>query len=142
MKIFNYLKEDIAVFGVEVTDWRQAISSAGEILEKKEYINHEYTLDMINTVEKNGSYIVAMPKIAFAHARPNGNVAKNSISLLTLKNGINFGHSTNDPVEVVFAIAAISDDEHLELFKSVAEFLMIEENVDILLNAKKYSDLI
>ena len=33
-------------------------------------------------------------------------------------------HEMNDPVKVIFAIAAVNDDEHLKLFQSVADYLI------------------
>ena len=124
-----------------MNNWKEVIQYAGELLEKKGAINHQYTLDMIQLVEKNGPYIVVMPHVALAHARPQGNVKRNAVSIVTLKNGVNFGHSTNDPVKVLFAIAAVNDSEHLKLFQKVADYLMNEENVNRLMNASCVEDL-
>lgn len=139
--MIELVEKDCIAFSKEMNDWKEVIQYAGELLEKKGAINHQYTLDMIQLVEKNGPYIVVMPHVALAHARPQGNVKRNAVSIVTLKNGVNFGHSTNDPVKVLFAIAAVNDSEHLKLFQKVADYLMNEENVNKLMNASCIEDL-
>ena len=139
--MIELVEKDCIAFSKEMNDWKEVIQYAGELLEKKGAINHQYTLDMIQLVEKKGPYIVVMPHVALAHARPQGNVKRNAVSIVTLKNGVNFGHSTNDPVKVLFAIAAVNDSEHLKLFQKVADYLMNEENVNRLMNARCVEDL-
>ena len=76
------------------------------------------------------------------HARPNGNVNKNSISIVRLNTGIEFGHPVNDPVKLIFAIAAVNDEEHLKLFQAVANHLMIEGSLEELMNCKNKKEMI
>ena len=140
--MIEYIKKECIEIDANLDDWKACISRAGELLEKQGLINHQYTLDMIASVEKNGPYIVVMPGVALAHARSNNNVNENSISIVVLKNKVPFGHSKNDPVKVVIAIAAINDEEHIELFKSVSNFLLHEENVERLFNIKDINELI
>ena len=96
---------------------------------------------MVNMIKTLGPYIVVMPGVAFAHARPNQNVYQNSIAIITTKEGINFGNPDNDPVRILFAIAAVSDSDHLKLFKLLASYLQQDLSVKNLLEAKRYSDL-
>ena len=141
MNLFDYIDDQTVEFNVEESSWKDAICYAGSLLEKAGYIEHQYTEDMISLVETLGAYIVVMPGVALAHARPQGHVTKNSIAIITLKEGINFGHEANDPVRVVFAIAAVDDDEHLKLFQSVANYLIEDSSLERILNAEKIDDL-
>lgn len=140
--MIKYIEKDCMDFQVNLSKWKEAIIYTGELLERKGYINRQYIDDMIKIVEKNGPYIVVMSGIALAHARPMGNVSKNSISMVTFKNGIQFGHSMNDPVKIVFVIAAKSDEEHMLLFQEVANFLMNQKNIERIRNANCYSDVV
>ena len=63
---------------------------------------------MINAVEELGPYIVIIPHIAIAHARPSDNVLKNGISLITLKEPVEFGNKDNDPVYYIFFMCKIT----------------------------------
>lgn len=122
-------------------DWQQAVTYAGGLLENAGYIRHSYTENMVELVRRMGPYIVIMPGVALAHARPQGDVDRNSISLVTVPEGVSFGNPDNDPVYTVFAIAARSDEEHLLLFQALAKFIGVEENLTRLRQAKRYEDI-
>lgn len=128
-------------FNVSCNSWSEAIAYAGNLLKKDNCITQEYIDDMIKLVKDNGPYIVVTPGFALAHARPNGHVKENRIAIVTLKNGVKFGHSTNDPVRCVMAIAAKTDGEHLKLFQKVADYLMVEGNSEKILSANSLDDL-
>ena len=63
----------------------EAIRRSGEILKSNGYVKDEYIEDMVKAVEELGPYIVIIPHIAIAHARPSESVLKNGISLVTLR---------------------------------------------------------
>lgn len=141
MVLNELLTKDYSAFKCEINNWEGCIEKVGEVLEKEDVMNHQYTKDMISLVKELGPYIVVTKNIAFAHARPNGNVNKNAIGLITLKEGVNFGNKYNDPVDIVFAIAAKSDEDHLQLFQILAEYLDDYNNIQTIRNATKYEDL-
>ncbi len=140
--MIKYVKDSCVKLNAHCSDWMESLNEVGKLLEDSGDINHQYTLDMIDLLHKNGPYIVVMPNVALAHARPNGNVYNNAIAILTLDEPVEFGHSINDPVNVVIAVAAKSDKEHLELFKEVANYLMDEHNVKRIKNASSVKELI
>ncbi|MFQ7170953.1 MAG: PTS sugar transporter subunit IIA [Thomasclavelia ramosa] len=53
-----------------------------------------------------------------------------------------FGHSVNDPVRVLLALAAKSDEEHLKLFQEVALCLMDRKYLHKIFNARSYQDIL
>lgn len=142
MDLKDYIDKECIAVNKQFVNWEDAISYSGKLMEKNKVINGQYTLDMIELVNKCGPYIVVMPGVALAHARPNGNVNKNCVSIVTLKDGVKFGHGENDPVKVIFAIAATTDDEHLKLFQAIANYLMINGNLEKILNSKDIDELI
>ena len=109
MSIEIYTSEKTSAFNQDLDTWENALLMAGKLLEKNGDINHQYTLDMIEMVRKEGPYIVVTPGLALAHARPNGNVNRNSISIVTSCKDIWFGHPSNDPVRIIIAVAAVDD---------------------------------
>lgn len=140
--MIRYVKRACTKFGFKCDDWAQALLEAGRLLEESGDINHQYSLDMVELIKTNGPYIVVMPHVALAHARPKGNVYHNAISIVTLENPVSFGHSLNDPVNVVIAIAAKTDNEHLQLFQCIANYLMDENNVKRIVKANSIEDVI
>jgi PTS system ascorbate-specific IIA component len=115
-------KENIQL-QVEVQSWEEAIQVAGQILERNHSSDAQYTHAMIQAVHELGPYIVLVPHVALAHARPSQAVKKDDISLITLKDPISFGHQQNDPVHLVFAFCATGDQQHLEKLTLLASVL-------------------
>lgn len=105
------------------TDWRDAINQAGKLLETSGAITADYTAAMITSVEENGPYIVVAPGFAFAHARPSAAVKRTAISWVRLQEPIEFGHDSNDPVNLVVALAAKDDRAHTQSMKELAKLL-------------------
>lgn len=116
-----------------VTDRDHAISIAGELLVASQRVAHEYIASMLEAVEKFGPYIVIAPGIALAHGKPSEAVRKTGLSLLVIAEAIEFKHSQNDPVQLVFGLAATDHESHIELMAELAEFLLDSKRVNSLL---------
>jgi transcriptional antiterminator/mannitol/fructose-specific phosphotransferase system IIA component (Ntr-type) len=138
----DLLTEESVELNVEARNWEEAIEKAGRVLLKNNLIKESYIKSMINAVHELGPYIVIMPGIAFAHARPDDNVIDNCLSLITLKKPIDFGNKENDPVSIVFAFGAKNSDGHLNALQDLANYLTKEENVEFLKNATDKSEVI
>lgn len=104
-------------------DWREAITIAGTLLAERDAITGAYTEEMIQNVDTNGPYIVVAPGFAFAHARPSAAVKKTAISWVHLERPVEFGHSKNDPVSLVVALAAQDSSAHTAAMKELATLL-------------------
>ena len=140
-ELAKYVDKDCIKFECSFGSWEDVLMYAGKLLENKGYINHNYTKDMVELVRKCGPYIVVMPEIALGHARPNGNVSQNAIAIVRINDGVSFGHPTNDPVKLLFAIAAVDDSKHLELFQAIADYLMIDDNLTRIMNCQTREEL-
>lgn len=141
MRLRNYIGPETTVLQQRAKNWEEAVAQAGALLEKTDVIEPAYTKAMVDMVKELGPYIVIMPGVALAHARPNGHVRQNGIAVVTYSEGIPFGNEANDPVYIVFAVAACTDEEHLELFQTLAEFIAQEENVERLKKAVTFNEI-
>ena len=110
-----------------------AIELAGELLVASGRATAEYVASMLEAVEKFGPYIVIAPGIALAHGKPSADVIETGLSLLVLENAIEFQHSQNDPVQLVFGLAATDHESHIELMSELAQFLSDQDSVNSLL---------
>lgn len=119
----RYLTQDCICCNVEALDWRDAIWKAAQPLIKSKKIKETYVERTIAKVEELGPYIVLAKGVAVAHARPKDDVEQESVSLITLKTPVEFGHKTNDPVEILFLLAATNDDGHIGAVMEVAQLL-------------------
>ena len=141
MPLRDYVNPDTTALGQQADCWEDAVRQAGALLEKAGTIAPAYTQAMVDMVKELGPYIVIMPGVALAHARPEGNVKRNSIAVATYPAGIAFGNESNDPVYAVFAIAACTDEDHLVLFRALAKFIAEEENVERLKAAATFEEI-
>ena len=119
--------EDTVVCNVEVSNWEEAVITAGELMLKAGAVEERYLGAMIEVTKELGPYCVIAPGIALPHARPEDGVIKNCFCLVTLKNPVEF-NSHNDPVKMVVAFAAIDKEEHIKTLERVAIFL---QNTDV-----------
>ncbi|MBP3088043.1 PTS sugar transporter [Corynebacterium sp. sy017] len=123
MSSLNDLLEDRILLDVSADSWQESISIAGELLERSNSITAAYTQAMIDNVTENGPYIVIAPGIAFAHARSSDAVIRSCLSFVRLRTPITFGHPKNDPVHIVFALAAADSHAHIDAMRSLATLL-------------------
>lgn len=128
----EFLKNNI-ILTEEFDSWELAIKQASEPLLEKNIIKESYVEAMINSVYKNGPYMIIMPHIALAHARPEDGVNENGISFLKLKIPVIFPQE-ND-VDIIIVLAAKEDEGHLELMAELADLLVDDEKTEAIRRA-------
>jgi PTS system ascorbate-specific IIA component len=136
------LRTDSIVTQAEVSDWREALTVAGNALVAGHVTTDDYTAEMIATVDELGPYIVIAPGIALAHSRPSPAVLRAGISWVSLATPIAFGHPTNDPVSLVIGLAAVDHDSHLNTMSALAEILSDEDVLAELLAAQTPAEVL
>nr|SFZ88758.1 Transcriptional antiterminator and PTS system component IIA [Loigolactobacillus rennini] len=104
-------------------NWRDTIQISAKPLLEENYISQSYIQAMISSLEEYGPYIVIGPSVALAHARPEDGVNKLGISVTTLKNPVYFGNPENDPVRIIFCLAAIDNYSHLNVMKAIVQLI-------------------
>ncbi len=114
---------------VQADTWEEALVKSGELLVKSGYIKKGYIDKTIEGVKEFGPYIVIGPGLALAHARPDENVLKTGIGLVTLRQALDFG-SELGPVRVVITLAAVDDSSHIDKLQVIAGLLSDEENME------------
>lgn len=138
----DVLVEDTIKLNVEAKDWEEAIRIGGELLVKKGYAIPSYIEAMINNVKKTGPYIVIAPGIAMPHARPEEGAKRVGMSLITLKNPVNFGNKDNDPVKIVVCLCAVDHSSHLKALAELVQLLGDKEKVKKISEAKEVKEVI
>ena len=125
---------------VTASDREAAIRASGQLLVESGRVTADYIEQMVAAVEEFGPYIVIAPGIALAHARPSESVLATGLSLAVLASPVEFG-SHNDPVNLVFGLAAVDHDSHLTVLAELAERLSDEHFVNKLINASTNDQL-
>ncbi|MDI3385317.1 PTS sugar transporter subunit IIA [Streptomyces sp. B-S-A8] len=108
---------------VRAADWRGAVRAVGDLMVATGASTEAYTTEMIENVATSGPYIVVAPGFAFAHARPSPAVLRTGMAWVRLAEPVEFGHETNDPVELVVGLAAKDASEHTAAMAALARLL-------------------
>ena len=141
--MINQLLYDGRISIIEsVTDWKEAVERVCLPLLEDASITPEYLSAIYASTEKNGPYYVVAPHIAMPHARPEEGVRRNALSLLVVKNGVEFQSSENDPVHIILLLAASDSNQHIELITSIYNFFSDEDDVQRVISAESTESVI
>ncbi|ONI44247.1 hypothetical protein AN641_05660 [Candidatus Epulonipiscioides gigas] len=108
---------------VECVDWKDAIYKSAKILLDKCYIEERYIDAMIENVVLNGPYIVISKGFAFPHEGLGKGSLKLGMSLIRLKQEVNFNANELDPIKFVCCLSAIDNTSHLKAFFNLVTLL-------------------
>lgn len=122
-----------------VSHWQEALTLAAEPLLADGAIAQHYLEAIISTHQSMGPYYVIAPGLALPHARPEQGANKNGLSLLCIREGVNFESEENDPVTVVIMLCALSGDEHIRMITELAALFSDDDSLQQLLTASSLS---
>ena len=126
----DILEDKDILLSEQAEDWSDAIRKVSVPLLERDIIEERYVNAMIQSVEEYGPYIVIGEHIALAHARPEDGVNKLGVSVATLKEPIVFGNEDNDPVKIIFCLAAIDAYSHLNIMKNLVDLINDKEKIE------------
>lgn len=115
---------------IEAADWQEALRLGGDLLIKTGGVEPRYLDAMINMMLEMGPFVVIAPGLALGHARPEEGAIKTCFSLITLKQGVEFGVPENDPVDVIFSFAAPNKEAHIDALRDLALLCREQKNMD------------
>jgi PTS system ascorbate-specific IIA component len=130
------IDSEVINLDVECINWMDAIKKGTELLLNKDYIEKSYEEAIIDNFIKLGPYMVIAPGIVLSHARHEQGVKRLSLSIITLKNPVNFGSEMNDPVKLIITLAAIDDKSHMKALEELMGLFMNTEDLNSLMMEK------
>lgn len=123
----SFLKEKNIVLNKKANTWEEAIQMAGEILVENNYVDSTYSDGMINSIKKNGSYVVVSELIAIPHAKNENNIFNTGMGLLCLEKEVLFP----DNIKVKYILAFCSQDNQSHL-SAIVQFVDLLKKYDFL----------
>lgn len=127
------LKHKTFLLQLETATWQDAVKKSVDLLIDSGCASPAYYEAILNAVKEFGPYFVIAPGIALPHARPEQGSLKPGYALVCLKNPVCFGHSTNDPVDIILCLTAPD--------KQTLHEQVITEAMNLFDNDKALSDL-
>ena len=139
--LIDVLQKDMMELDFSANNWEEAVRETGRLLMKGGCCDQVYIEEMVNTVKKMGAYIVISKGIALPHSRSGEHSYKVGLSLLRLSEPVVFGHPENDPVDLVFGLAAIDNKAHLSALRDFTKILSVPQNVETIRMAKTVDEV-
>src|SRR5512140_1107834 len=123
MELSSMITADTARAKVLVQSWESATDYVGGLLVNARKITASYVVAMKRVLREMGPYAVIAPGIVLLHARPEDGVLQPCLGLITLSDPVPFGHSQNDPVDIVIALGAVDKNAHIAALQQLAGLL-------------------
>lgn len=142
VQLSDLLTADTIQLDVDADSWQDALYAGGDVLKKLGCIQDAYIDHVIENLLELGPYIVIAPGIAFSHGSYNIGVDAMGMSLIRLRNAVKFNHSTNDPVKLIFTLAATDKTSHYSALTSLMDILLNQQQLNTLFNATDVDDLV
>ncbi|MGV8972406.1 MAG: PTS sugar transporter subunit IIA [Rhodoglobus sp.] len=111
----------------EAGDWTQAVRDSAALLLADGCIAPEYVDAIFASFVTNGDYMIVMPEIVLAHARPESGALVTGISLVTLNRPVLFRDDVAKPIVAIFTLAAADAKEHIAMMQHLALILVDSE---------------
>ncbi|OTQ35284.1 PTS sugar transporter subunit IIA [Gilliamella apis] len=125
-----------------VKNWKEAIELCATPLLENQSITPNYIDAIFQLHESIGPYYVLAPGIAMPHARPEQGVNNLGLSMLLVKNGVNFNSEENDPVYLITLLAASDSTSHIEMLTQLASLFAESNDVNTIFNAKNSDEIL
>ena len=121
MEDLSFTKEN-TLFKAEVNNWEEGVKVAGQLLVKQGCVKPEYVDNIIKAIKNYGPYVVIADGIAIPHTRPDEGALETGCALVTLKEPVCF-EDDDTKVHVLIAFSAVDNNKHLDLLKTIVEFI-------------------
>ena len=132
------LTTDNIVLGAEYTDRFEAIRACGKILLDGGYIKEAYIDDMLERERLACVYIGNHVAIPHGVGNSESHIIESGISILQLKNGVDFG---NEKAYIMFGIAG-KDGTHTDILSQIAQCCMDEEKIRKICEATEKEEIL
>ena len=123
LNLYQLLTPEFIEIEVDCADWKDCIRKSGQILMDHEMIDLEYLEQIYKTTEEYGPYYVIAKGCAIPHSNPGVHCHKMGMSLIRLKNPVEFGVDDLDPITFVFMLGVVNKEDHMNALFHLATLL-------------------
>ncbi|WP_112197953.1 PTS sugar transporter subunit IIA [Rahnella sp. NRRL B-41462] len=129
----DWINENNTQIISKIDDWKSAVAFAVQPLIDSGAAESRYLQAIYDMHREIGPYYVLGEGIAMPHAR---RVNRTALSLVIVSEGVEFGSEDNDPVYVIFALAAVDSHSHIEMIASLSHLFCDDEAAERLKRSK------
>lgn len=126
----------------QAEDWTAAIRLSADLLRADGCITDAYVDAIFESFAVNGDYMIVVPEVVLAHARPGSGATETGLSLLTLRTPVPYAPNPDKTITAVFTLAASDDDAHLALMRGLAEVLVDDAALERVLTSGDVDEVV
>lgn len=123
----DLINEDRLELQVDPAQWDVLIRRSAALLERDRVIDARYVDAVFDSIRRNGSYMVIVPRVLLAHARPEEGALGTGLSLVTPRTDAPLDGDPAMPIRMFFTLAATDSETHLDLIAHLATVLVDEQ---------------
>ena len=136
LRLASLLTDETVRARVHVVSWQEAVDRVGGLLVGAGAVELRYIEAMKLVLREMGPYAVIAPGVVLLYARPEDGVRRPCLALMTLATPVPFGHSQNDPVDLVVALGAVDKQAHVVALQELARLLMDQPTLERIRSAQ------
>lgn len=133
--LLEALSRDAIELDYAASDWRDAVTRVGHLLERRGCVVPRYTRGMVELIERIGGYSVTAGGVALPHARPEDGVVRHGVALVRLKSPVAFPRKEGTPVDLIFGLAGRPSDAYFKMMEELTDILSDEASLEAIRKA-------
>ena len=139
LTLADYLHQRVQFCGRQLS-WRQAIRTAVQPLIAERIVTYHYADQIIEDIENKGVATYLTPQVLLFHAAPPADVTVGALSLLKMKQPIDFGRFAQNLSPLLMVILVPSHDlSHIAILDALNRLIGNESALSTLLQASSLS---
>ncbi|MFD3155380.1 BglG family transcription antiterminator [Haloimpatiens sp. FM7330] len=142
IRLQDLLKYNSLLLKEECRDWKEAIMLGSNVLVKNKSVRSTYGKAIVKSIEELGPYMVIAPGVVLSHGKPDEGALKLSMSLVTLKQGVDFGDDFKKKVKLVITLAAVDKESHIKALSQLMELVKSKSDVQKIIDSNNKEDVI
>lgn len=141
LHLTDMVRPSIIRLGIEADDWEEAIRKAYESMVDGGFITQNYVDETVRSVNIVGPYIVITKHVALSHTKLQEGALIPALGIGVLKNAVEFGNESNDPVKYIFSLSATDNESHLCAMAELVELLNNDKFYEMLDRAQDAAEV-
>ncbi len=128
--LLHYLRKKGRITFVDTSmQWEEAIRQSASVLLQDESISQQYVDTIIEKTHEFGAYMMIIPGLVLAHAKPEDGVYNVDVSMTIFSEPVLF--SEEEKANIILTLATEDQEKHLNILKDIMDIFAEMEESDL-----------
>lgn len=144
-RLYQTISPQLIQLQVSCKNCKEALRIGGKILVDQKYAWNGFADALVDSLELNGPYFVMRRGIAVAHIASKEPGYESAVSLITIKDGVCFGHEYHDPVYVLFCMNIRDANSYVKMLNDILHMIrkegFLERMMEVTDSSQAYEEI-